>query len=90
MLAVLEEALCCFQENYAAQHGKKKRLFDKVEQWFFGTGDDWVFSFENICSALGFEAEYVRKGLVQWRKNALRRSAGRAMNQPQDFTRLRV
>ena len=27
---------------------------------------DWVFSFENICEALGFNPAYVRKGLLRW------------------------
>jgi hypothetical protein len=67
MLAILEEAVYCFQDNYSAQHGEKKRLFDSAHRWFFRTSCDWVFSFENICSVLGFNPGYVRNGLAHWR-----------------------
>ncbi len=68
MLAVLEDALGCFQDHCSAKHGKRKQLYDNVHQWFFDPADDRVFSFSNICSALGFEPDYIRKGLAQWRK----------------------
>jgi hypothetical protein len=67
MLAVLEDALWCFQENFRARHGKQKQLFDNVVSWFFETNGDWVFGFKNICNSLGFDADYMRKGLQQWR-----------------------
>src|SRR3990172_3524994 len=68
MLAILEEATYCFQDNYPAQHGRRKRLFDSAHRWFFEASGDWIFSFENICSVLGFNPGYVRKGLAQWRE----------------------
>jgi hypothetical protein len=77
MLAILEDALQCFQDNCSARHGKKKQLFENVEKWFFEATDGWVFGFESICSVLGFEPGYLRKGLVRWRQKELakRRSA---------------
>jgi hypothetical protein len=75
MLAVLEDAIECFQDHYAARCGNSRRAFVDAERWIFGTNRDWVFGFENICSALGFDPEYVRKGLRRWReKEALKRS----------------
>ena len=71
MLAILEDAVCCFQDNYSARKGKRKRLFENVQRWFFGVNGDWVFSFESICSVLGLSAEYVRKGLVRWMEKEL-------------------
>ena len=68
MLAVLEDALYSFQDNFSAKHGRRKQLFDDAEKWFFKTSGDWVFSFENISSVLGFDPEYVRKGLMRWRE----------------------
>ncbi|MGH7847019.1 MAG: hypothetical protein ACREQW_17890 [Candidatus Binatia bacterium] len=68
MLAILEEAVYCFQDNYPAQQGRRKRLFDSAHRWFFGVSGDWIFSFENICSVLSFSPGYVRKGLVKWRE----------------------
>jgi hypothetical protein len=70
MLAVLEDAIICFQENYRARCGKNKKLFDAVQEWFFGA-TDWVFGFENICSALGYDPGYIRAGLLRWREKEL-------------------
>jgi hypothetical protein len=68
MLAILEDAILSFQDNHAARHEKKKRLFDDVQRWIFEVSDDWVFSFEHICHVLELEPEYIRKGLRQWRE----------------------
>src|SRR5437867_7485085 len=65
MLAILEDAINCFQDNHRARCGKSKRLFDEAREWIFGVSD-WVFGFENICSALGFEPQYIRAGLRRW------------------------
>jgi hypothetical protein len=65
MLAILEDAIDCFRDNCSAKQGKKKRLFDNAKAWLFGS-DDWVFGFQNICSVLGLNPEYVLKGLARW------------------------
>jgi len=65
MLAVMEDAINCFQDNHSARFGKRKQLFDDAQQWIFAVSDE-IFSFENICHALGFDPEYVRKGLLRW------------------------
>jgi hypothetical protein len=71
MLAILEDALQCFQDNCAARQGKKKQLFDNVQRWFGEVGSDWVFGFENICTVLGFSPAYVRAGLMRLREKEL-------------------
>jgi hypothetical protein len=71
MLAILEDAIYCFQDNHSARHGKKKRLFNDVERWLFEANSGWLFAFENICSILEFNPEYVRKGLMRWREKEL-------------------
>ena len=77
MLAILEDAIQCFQANYSARCGKRKRLFDDARKWIFESCDEWVFGFENICSALEFCPDYIREGLLRWwqRELAKRRSA---------------
>ena len=77
MLTILEDALHCFQDNCSAKHGKRKHLFDNAQKWFFETSGGWVFGFASICSVLGLDPDYVRKGLVRWREKELskRRSA---------------
>ena len=71
MLAILEDAIDCFRDNHLARHGKKNQLFDKVQRWIFGVSGGWVFDFENICSVLELNPEYIRKGLVRWRERQL-------------------
>jgi hypothetical protein len=46
MLAILEDAIYCFQDNHSARHGKKKRLFNDVERWLFEANSGWLFAFE--------------------------------------------
>ena len=77
MLAILEDAVNCFQENLSAESGKRKILFNDVEQWIRADGSDWVFSFDHICEALGFTPAYVRQGLLRWQeKNRSKRFKG--------------
>jgi hypothetical protein len=71
MLAVLEDAVRCFQDNVLEQGETKKTLFEEAEEWFLNEGDEWVFSFENICEALGLNPRYVRRGLLNWMKKHL-------------------
>ena len=42
MLAILEDALQCFQDNCSAKNGKKKQLFENVQKWFFEPSSGWV------------------------------------------------
>jgi hypothetical protein len=46
-------------------------MFDDVVNWFFETNADRVFAFKNICNNLGFDADYIRKGLRQWKQREL-------------------
>lgn len=69
MLAILEDAINCYQDNYISRTGKKKRLFDDVKEWISSADGDWVFSFEHICDAVGLNAAYIRRGLLQWKPN---------------------
>ena len=68
LMAILEDAVDCFQENLSAESGRRKMLFDDAEQWIRADGGDWVFSFDHICEALGFNPAYVRQGLLRWQE----------------------
>ncbi len=52
ILAVLDDAVACFQKYVSAQKPKEKVLFQEVEEWFMEKESDWAFSFENICESL--------------------------------------
>jgi hypothetical protein len=68
MLAILEDAVSRYQDNLLSQDKRGKRLFGDAEDWIVETGSDWIFSFENVCEALGFNPAYVRQGLLRWKE----------------------
>jgi hypothetical protein len=76
VLAILEDAINCFQDNLFARTGKKKKLFREAEEWIVEDGGDWIFSFANVCELLGFNPEYVRQGLLRWKEKKLAKPSG--------------
>ncbi len=71
MLAVLEEAVLCFQKYISAGDIREKALFCDAEKWIVEENTDWPFSFENICQVLGFNPSYLRNGLLRWKQKKL-------------------
>jgi hypothetical protein len=65
MLAVLEDAIACFQKYARARHSKSKQMFREAEEWILEKDNKYFFSFEQICASLGFEPGYVRHGLLK-------------------------
>jgi hypothetical protein len=66
MFAILEDAISCYQSNLTAQSVRGKRFFEETKNWIVAVGSDWIFSFENVCEALGLNPQYVRQGLLRW------------------------
>jgi hypothetical protein len=66
VIAVLEDGIHAFQDNFGASHSKKRRIFDDAETWIFSDDNDWIFSFVSVCSLLNLEPAYLRRGLRQW------------------------
>lgn len=73
MLAVLQDAINCFQVNVVAHSGKRKKLFDEAEGWILEKDNDWIFSFASVCETLRVNPEYVRGGLQRWKEKKLAR-----------------
>ena len=71
MMAILEDALRCFQNNADAKVGARKRLFQEAETWLCGEGGEGPFSFETVCETLGIEPQFLRRGLKEWRSQQL-------------------
>jgi hypothetical protein len=71
LLAVLQDAIVCFQEFLFATSKKKQALFVEAEEWIFDEDKSYLYSFENVCELLGFEASYMRQGLSRWKETAL-------------------
>jgi hypothetical protein len=71
MLAVLEDAIACFQKYVFARDGKGKALFQEAEDWIQEQRGDWLFSFTSVCEALGFDPNYLRQGMMVWKEKRL-------------------
>ncbi len=77
LLAVLQDAVVCFQENLFATSKKKQAIFMEAEEWIVKEDKSYLYSFENVCELLGFEPEYLRRGLIRWKDAAYaERAAG--------------
>jgi hypothetical protein len=74
MLAVLEDAILCFQRYARARNGKTRRLFRDAEDWILEKDSRYFFSFEQICASLGLEPAYVRHGLMKEKEKLTLRS----------------
>ena len=68
MLAVLQDAVECFQKYVRAQDRIGKTRFREVEDWIMEEDSDEVFSFESICETVGIDPSYLRQGLLRWKK----------------------
>ena len=59
LLAVLEDAIRCYLRNANTKNGERRREFIEVRTWFeggiHGVRHADIFSFENLCAALGIE-----------------------------------
>lgn len=63
MQSVLKDAIECFQKQFGTPRFRDYRIAREAEQWFFTDDYQWPFSFVNICSVLGIDPEYIRRGL---------------------------
>lgn len=66
MCAILEDAIYCFQKQFGNPGQEARRLAAEAEEWLFTDDLEWIFSFLNICQALGLDPGYVRAGLRNW------------------------
>ena len=72
MLAVLASAIQHFQKYVLSKDKKGRILFQEVEEWFLERDSDGLFSFEYICETLRLHPDYIRQGLMSWKKAKLR------------------
>jgi hypothetical protein len=66
MMAVLQDAIRCFQRAASGRSTVKKQNFREVKEWFFGRPGEGPFSFVSVCEVLEITPEYLRTGLVAW------------------------
>jgi hypothetical protein len=71
MLAVLEDAMRCYQTYASSRNPYRRRLFIEAERWLMDRKADGVFSFENVCETVGIDPGCLRTGLRRWRLQQL-------------------
>jgi hypothetical protein len=67
MLAVLTDAVHCYQVGCDAQKTSRIRAFREAEEWLFSAKGYGPFSFENVCDTLDITPDYMRKVVRKWR-----------------------
>ena len=80
MFAVLLDAVECFQKYAFLRDEYETRLFRETDSWIFEKNRVWPFSFINICEALAIDPQYLRKGLLRWKQNAMQSVSTRERN----------
>ena len=68
ILAILQDAVECFQKHLFSRDHKARQLFEDAEAWIVSDDRDWPFSFVNICEIVNVHPEYLRKGLQVWQE----------------------
>lgn len=69
LLAVLEDALTCYQKNIRAKSNKGRAAFEEAEKWLLDDAEDHLFSFRIVCDTLGLNPDWLRRGLMEWKKD---------------------
>ena len=66
MMAVLQDAIRCFQKGSHAKSGAKPRYLFEVQEWIFGENGEGPFAFQSVCDILEIAPQYLRRGLAEW------------------------
>ncbi len=67
MIAVLEDAIECFQKYVDAKDSRGRQLGTEAEEWFLTDDPKWLFSFVNVCETLDLNPAFLREGLLAWK-----------------------
>ncbi len=84
LLAILEDAIRCFQRNFAASKGPRRALFRETEEWLFDSHGTAFLSCPMVCESLGINSVQLRRYLREWQ---LRMTVG---HEPLRLTRRRL
>ena len=71
MLAVLKDAIHCFQQDLGYARARARTLARQAERWI--RASDWSspFSFDSICDSLGIDPDCMRKALLRTKYDRL-------------------
>ena len=68
-----KEALADYQRCWKVCDKKAMERFADAQAWILESNSEWIFSFVNCCEALGIEPDYLRQGLLRWKRTKLRK-----------------
>ena len=79
MLAVLEDAIHQWWLHNTQPGRRSQRIIRELREWFTAIDDRWLYSYQNICSHFGIEAQWFWEGLQEAKleRNIRRTSGGR-------------
>lgn len=66
LMAVLDDALRCFQKYAFASDLRGQELFREAEEWLMEPRTGAAFTFEYICEARGLDPDFLRSSLRRW------------------------
>ena len=66
MLAMLQDAMDCYQRYALARDERGTALFADAQTRIESDERAWPLSYENICETLGFDANRMRRELSRW------------------------
>ena len=64
MFAILVDAIMCFDRLAAAAGMPRYRKGLEARNWLCSNRQDWPFAYRNVCEVLGFDPDYLRRGLL--------------------------
>jgi hypothetical protein len=67
LLAVLEDAIHCYQQHCGATKGWRRCLFREAKEWLFDSNSTAFMSCRTVCESLGIEPALLRRALREWR-----------------------
>jgi hypothetical protein len=65
LVAILEDAIHTYRKYRTARQRAGKKRFCEAEEWIMGGGNDWIFSFHNVCELLSLNPDYIRRGVIE-------------------------
>jgi len=66
-LAVMEDALRCFQRYAERPNSDNQKALAQAEAWISDRNGQGPFAFRNICETQGIPPDKLRDGIHQWR-----------------------
>ena len=64
MFAILVDAISCFVKLPAGAGMARNRQWLEARNWLCSNRQDWPFAYRNVCEVLGFNPDYLRRGLL--------------------------